>query len=181
MNIPNIITIMRILLVPITVWLLISGDYVLALVVFIMAGLSDAVDGFLARRYKLQTDLGAYLDPMADKALLVSTYVTLGVIKFLPAWLVILVITREVLIVGGVILSWLLDKPVVIRPLFMSKANTLAQIMLIGLMLGGLAFALDLHVLQALAYTIVAATTFLSGAQYMADWVRHMNDKGVLS
>src|SRR5690606_16869004 len=99
MSLPNIITIARILLVPITVWLLVSEEYLIGFLAFITAGASDGIDGYVARRYNLKTELGAYLDPLADKALLVSIYVTLGFQRDLPAWLVILVVSRDVLIV----------------------------------------------------------------------------------
>ncbi len=175
MNIPNSITIMRILLVPLTVWLLISQAYAWAFVVFIVAGLSDGIDGYLARRMKSQSDLGAYLDPLADKALLVSNFATLGMIKVIPAWLVLLVITRDVLIVGGVMLAWQVDRPLLIKPRWLSKLNTVVQISYIGFVLGILALSWELAVPLSLAALIVAATTILSGAQYLYAWVKHMN------
>ena len=88
MSLPNLITIGRILLVPLTIWLIVSGEYLLAFLAFIIAGISDGVDGFIAKRYDLKTQLGAYLDPLADKLLLVSIYVSLGLLHVMPAWLV---------------------------------------------------------------------------------------------
>jgi len=174
MSLPNIITIARILLVPLTVWFLISEAYFFGFLAFVAAGVSDGVDGYIARRYDQKTELGAYLDPLADKALLVSIYVTLGLQKDLPAWLVILVVSRDVLIVGAVILSWLMDKPLKMRPLFVSKANTAFQIALAGAVLANLGLDLDWDFILAVGSPIVAGFTVASGALYMREWLRHM-------
>ena len=96
MNIPNALTLARIILVPLIVWLIITHEMATAFVLFLLAGLSDAVDGYLAKRFGWQTELGAYLDPIADKALLVSIYVTLGFANHLPVWLVIAVVSRDI-------------------------------------------------------------------------------------
>ena len=175
MNIPNSITIARILLVPLTVWLLISQAYVWAFLAFVVAGLSDGIDGYIARRTNTQSDLGAYLDPLADKALLVSNFATLGMIKDIPAWLVLLVITRDVLIVGGVMLAWQVDRPLIIRPRWLSKLNTVVQISYIGIVLGLLALSWQADLALGVAAFAVALTTILSGAQYLYAWVKHMN------
>src|ERR1700730_13620056 len=95
-----------------------------AFVLFLAAGISDAVDGFLAKRFEMTTELGAYLDPLADKAMLVSIYIALGIIEAVPRWLVILVVSRNIVIVSGVILSWLGEKPLPLKPLLVSKLNT---------------------------------------------------------
>jgi cardiolipin synthase (CMP-forming) len=173
-SVPNLITIARILLVPLTIWLIVSGEFIWAFAVFITAGVSDGVDGFLARRYKLKTELGAYLDPLADKLLLVSIYVTLGFLKVLPAWLVILVASRDVLIVGAIMLSWMMDKPVAVRPLMTSKVNTVGQIILAGAVLAALGLERELHPMLMVGAVIVACLTVASGALYMREWVRHM-------
>src|SRR5438874_287300 len=131
MNLPNLITIARILLVTFTVWLIISEAYGFAFLAFVVAGIIDGIDGYIARRWNLRTDLGAYLDPLADKALLVSVYVTLGFLKELPAWLVILVVSRDVLIVGAFMLSLLMERPVQLKPLMLSKVNTAGQIVFV--------------------------------------------------
>ena len=135
MNIPNIITLGRVILVPIVFWLLVSGQTQAAFFAFVLAGLSDAVDGFIAKRFGLSTELGAYLDPLADKLLIVSIFVALGVRGALPSWLVIAVVSRDILIVTAVVLSWVLGNPVRISPLAVSKANTVAQIVLAGTVL----------------------------------------------
>jgi cardiolipin synthase (CMP-forming) len=175
LSLPNIVTIGRILAVPLIVWLLISKAYAPAVLVFALAGVSDAVDGFLARRFKLQTELGTYLDPLADKALLVSIYVTLSVMYILPAWLSITVVTRDLLIVGAVILSWLMDKPLVMKPLWISKVNTAWQIIFAGGVLGFLALGYEAGWLIFSGAAVVGLLTAVSGALYMRDWVRHMS------
>ena len=174
MNLPNFITIGRILLVPITVWLIISGEFSFAFVAFVAAGLSDAVDGFIARRLNQRSELGAYLDPIADKALLVSIYVSLGLLKFLPAWLVILVVTRDVLIVGAVVLAWVVNKPMPVAPSMTSKVNTAGQIILAGVVLGLLGLDISLNPLLFTGFGLVAILTFGSGALYMRAWLKHM-------
>ena len=128
MSIPNLITLGRILLVPIVVWAIASGRLQLAFLLFLAAAISDAVDGFLAKRFGMKTELGAYLDPLADKVLIVSIYVTLGITGVIPLWIVILVVSRDFMIVGAIILSWLVDMPVAIKPHTISKLNTAAQI-----------------------------------------------------
>src|SRR5512132_661636 len=143
LSIPNLITLGRILLVPVVVWAIAAGEMRVAFVLFLAAGISDAVDGFLAKRFGMTTELGAYLDPLADKAMLVSIYVALGITDAIPRWLVILVVSRDIMIVSAVILSWVVDKPVPLRPLMVSKLNTVAQIVLAGVVLAALGFDFD--------------------------------------
>jgi len=176
MNLPNIITIGRILIVPFTVWLIISEEFAFAFIAFVTAGVSDGIDGYIARHFNQRTELGAYLDPLADKALLVSIYVSLGLLKVIPAWLVILVVTRDVLIVGAFILSWVLGKPIIVAPSLMSKVNTAGQIVLAGVVLGVLAVKIDPISLLDVGYLAVAILTFGSGALYMRDWFHHMTN-----
>jgi cardiolipin synthase len=161
-------------MVPLTIWLIISGEFIWAFVVFLAAGISDGVDGFLARRYKLKTELGSYLDPLADKLLLVSIYVALGFLQFLPAWLVILVASRDVLIVGAIMLSLVMGKPVTMHPLMISKINTVGQIILAGAVLAVLGLGFQLEPLLTIGTVIVAGLTVSSGALYMQQWVHHM-------
>src|SRR5690348_18432682 len=112
----------------------------IAFAVFVIAGVSDAVDGFLAKRFNMASELGALLDPLADKALLVSIYVALGIWGAVPRWIVILVVSRDIMIVAAVIVSWLFDKPVPMKPSMVSKLNTVAQLAFAGLLLGAFAF-----------------------------------------
>jgi cardiolipin synthase len=175
MSIPNLITLGRIISVPLVVWLIIAGKFQLAFLVFLCAGLSDALDGYLAKRFDWRTELGAYLDPIADKALLVSIFVTLGYFLLLPVWLVIAVVTRDVLIVGAMVLSWMLGRPMSVQPLFVSKANTTAQILLAGCVLAELGFAVGLEPTANALIWIVALLTTVSAAVYVVNWVRHMS------
>jgi cardiolipin synthase len=145
-----------------------------AFLVFLLAGLSDAADGFLAKRYGWRSELGAYLDPIADKALLVSIYVTLGFAGHLPVWLVIAVVSRDILIVGAVVLSWMLSRPLTMQPLLVSKANTLAQIVLAGLVLAELGLGLGLHPLVKVLIWVTGALTITSAAVYFWQWLGHM-------
>ena len=174
MNLPNLITIARILLVPVIVWAITSDQMLFAFILFLAAGLSDAVDGFLAKRFGMTSEFGSYLDPLADKALIVSIYVALGISDALPRWLVILVVSRDIMIVAAVILSWLVGKPVAVKPLTVSKANTVAQIVLATLVLASLGLRVDFAWLIAVNIAAVAALTLLSVAAYVREWVRHM-------
>ena len=177
MNLPNIITLTRLLLVPLTVWLIISEAYGFAFFAFVAAGIGDGIDGFLARRLDLHTELGAYLDPIADKALLVSTYVTLGLSRDLPAWLVILVVSRDVLIVGAIILSWLAGRPMRVAPLMISKLNTAAQILFVVAVLGIAALGKSLTMLVAYGSIPVGLLTAASGGAYLLTWLRHVAER----
>ena len=179
LSIPNLITLGRILLVPIVVWAIASGAMWIAFVLFLGAGLSDAVDGYLAKRFNMTTELGAYLDPLADKALIVSIYITLGIYGLIPGWLVILVVSRDIMIVGAVMLSWLVGTPVKVKPLLVSKLNTVAQIVFACVVLGTLGFAYPLPKVSLVLMALVAALTLLSVAAYVAEWVRHMNTTAV--
>ena len=175
LSIPNLITLGRILLVPIVVWAIASGTMWIAFVLFVVAGVSDAIDGFIAKRFGMTTELGAYLDPLADKALIVSIYITLGVNDAIPRWLVILVVSRDIMIVGAFMLSWLVGTPLKVKPLLVSKLNTVAQILFACVVLGSLGFDIQADMLKLLLMGLVAALTLLSVAAYVAEWVRHMN------
>jgi len=175
LSIPNLITLARILLVPVVVWAITSGAMKTAFLLFLAAGVSDAVDGFLAKRFGMQTELGAYLDPLADKAMIVSIYVALGFVNVIPRWLVILVVSRDIMIVSAVILSWVVDKPVPLKPLRVSKLNTVAQIALAAVVLAALGFEFDAEIAVMVLMGLVTILTLLSVAFYVAEWVRHMN------
>jgi cardiolipin synthase (CMP-forming) len=174
-SIPNLITLGRILLVPVVVWAITAGEMRIAFALFLAAGISDAVDGFLAKRFGMTTELGAYLDPLADKAMLVSMYIALGIIEAIPRWLVILVVSRDIMIVCAVILSLMVDKPMPLKPLKVSKLNTVAQIVLVAVVLAALGFELDAGILIIALTALVAALTLLSVVFYVREWVRHMN------
>jgi cardiolipin synthase (CMP-forming) len=179
LSIPNLITLARILLVPVVVWAIASNQMLFAFLLFAAAGVSDAVDGFLAKRFGMASELGAYLDPLADKVLIVAIYVSLGIVEALPRWLVILVVSRDLLIVGGVMFSWLLGKPVSVKPHPVSKVNTAAQLVLVGLVLAALGFGFDAGWALNLTMAAVAALTLASVAVYLREWVRHMGVNGI--
>lgn len=157
----------RLCAVPATVWLILQQRLDIAFALFVGAGISDAIDGWLARVRNARSALGAVLDPVADKALLVSVYVTLGAIGVLPDWLVILVVFRDLVIVGGVLVLWLLGQRPAIQPILVSKLNTAMQIGLAALALLLAGFGLDAGPLLGLAVWAVAATTLASGAAYV--------------
>lgn len=165
---PNLITFGRLCAVPLALLLVLEQRLDLAFFLFLAAGLSDAADGWLARRTGGNA-LGAILDPVADKALLVTMYVTLAVIGILPAWLAIMVVSRDLLIVGGVIVLAILGHPVLIKPLAVSKLNTALQTALVAatLLLAGYGLMAPL-LLHAMIWT-VAASTLASGAAYV--WI----------
>jgi cardiolipin synthase (CMP-forming) len=175
LSIPNLITLARILAVPVILWAITSGEMRIAFILFLVAGLSDLVDGYLAKRFGMATELGAYLDPLADKAMIVAIYVALGIVEAIPRWLVILVVSRDIMIVGAVILSWLVDKPVTLKPLTVSKLNTVVQIVLATVVLAALAFRWEIPLVINALVGLVAALTLISIAFYVAEWVRHMN------
>src|ERR1035437_1973259 len=176
LTLPNVITFGRLCAVPLAVWLVLQQMMSEAFFLFLAAGLSDAVDGWLARRGGGSV-VGALLDPVADKALLVSMYVTLAGVHVLTDWLAILVVFRDVVIVGGVLLLFVLGYPVPIHPLYVSKANTVLQIALVALALlhsffsPGLPFLPDVLIMDVLVWA-VAATTLVSGGAYVWNAVR---------
>jgi cardiolipin synthase len=176
LNVANLLTVLRFCLVPVVIVSIINKEWMIALVVFVTAGVTDAIDGFIARHFDMRTELGAYLDPLADKALLVSIYITLAVSGVIPVWLAVLVVSRDIMIVGAVIVSWIMDNPIEINPLKLSKANTLAQIAFAALALSMLAFAKPMPVLHQGGLAVVAALTLASMAAYLATWFRHMAD-----
>lgn len=177
MNLPNMISILRLLATPGIVWLLMIGEWPGALLLFCLAVASDAADGLIARLFDQRTLLGAYLDPIADKTLLVAIYITLGVQQVLPVWLVLLVVSRDFLLVGGVLLFYTLDQKVEVAPIAMSKINTVTQFALAILVMAVLAFQLDGFELFAAVLTgLTAVTTTISGAIYLLRWGRRFAD-----
>src|ERR1700733_2788832 len=139
-NLANVVTFGRLCAVPLAFWLVLDHRIADAFLLFVVAGLSDALDGWLARRYGSNA-IGALMDPVADKALLVTMYITLATVGALPDWLAILVVFRDLLIVGGVVALAVIGHTVTIRPLYISKVNTLLQIVLVAITLlqGGFA------------------------------------------
>jgi cardiolipin synthase len=175
LSIPNIITLGRILLVPFIVWAIASNQLEIAFAIFVIAGVSDAVDGFLAKRFNMSSELGALLDPLADKALLVSIYMALGIWGAIPRWIVILVVSRDIMIVGAVIVSWLFGKPIPMKPLMVSKLNTVAQVAFAALVLASLGFGFDSAPYDLALMALVTVFTLLSVSFYLVEWARHMS------
>jgi cardiolipin synthase len=169
LTLPNVITFARLCAVPLAVWLVMEHQFAQAFFLFLAAGLSDAVDGWLARRNGGGNTVGALLDPVADKALLVTMYVTLAAVKVLPDWLAILVVFRDMVIVGGVVVLSLLGQSVLIKPLYVSKLNTALQIVLVALSLLLSGYGLAAPLAMTTLVWLVAATTLGSGAAYV--WV----------
>lgn len=178
MTIPNMITLMRFFLVPGVVFAMLTGRMEWAFAGFLVAGVSDGVDGFIARQFNQRSVLGAYLDPMADKLLLVSVFVVLGYMEHLPLWLVISAVSRDALIIGAVLLSTIMDHPVEMKPLFVSKANTAVQIVLAAFILAELALGLDFETLRFGLIVISGLLTVASAAAYLVGWLRHMSGYG---
>jgi cardiolipin synthase len=172
LNLPNLITLGRLLLVPLAIWLIIEGHYGVAFWVFVGAGLSDGLDGFIAKRFNRRTPLGALLDPFADKTLLVTAYVALGWAGSLPGWIVILVVFRDAMIIGGFLLIQTTAAPKRFDPLYISKFNTLAQIGLVGCVLAQRGIGIGAAWLESYLTIAVAATTALSGFSYLVRWAR---------
>lgn len=178
MSLPNLITMARILCVPLIVWTITSGHMLPAFLLFLAAGISDAVDGFLAKRFNMATELGALLDPLADKALIVSIYVALGFTEALPRWVVILVVSRDILIIGGFLVAMLINRPMPVRPHPVSKLNTVAQIALAAVALGSLGLKFDAGLVLPSLMALVTILTLLSIGFYVAEWIRHFGNNG---
>jgi len=161
---------LRIVLVLPLAWLLLERRYDAALVVFAIAGVSDGVDGFLAKHFDWRSRLGGMLDPLADKLLLVTSFVCLGWVGALPLWLVLLVILRDVVIVTGAICYHWLIEPFDAAPMTLSKLNTVTQILLVlAVIVDQGLLALPTALVGSLV-SVVAATTILSGASYVWTW-----------
>lgn len=169
-QIPNLICVLRIVLVWPIVSALIDGRFVLALVLVAVAGLSDGLDGYLAKRFDWRSRLGGLLDPLADKLLLVSLFVTLAWLELIPAWLAAVVIARDVVIVSGGLAYNFLVAPVQPEPSGASKLNTLAQLVCIAAVLLQEAFALQLELLVIVSGAAVLVTSAVSGLDYVIRW-----------
>ncbi len=169
-NLPNFLSLLRIALVPPVVFYIMQNNYMPALILFVIAGVTDSLDGWLAKRFKWESHLGEILDPLADKLLLVSSYICFAWLELLPMWLVLSVILRDVIIVTGGILYRVLYGEIVINPTYISKLNTLMQIVLIAVMLVSLAWLpIDELVITVLIWTVLF-TTLASGAVYIFAW-----------
>ena len=175
MSIPNLISLARLMAVPVMIYLILNGSYLGAFWLFVAAGVSDAIDGYIAKQLGQATVLGSYLDPLADKALLVGVFITLGQENLLPSWLVILVVFRDLIIIGGVVLLHISTNGVKMKPLIVSKINTAAQIVLVAIVLANLAFPqLAWSEFVLILVYIVTVTTLSSGGAYIVRWGRNI-------
>ncbi len=165
-NIPNILTLVRILLTPVFIILLLNSQFTLALFVFTLAGLSDALDGFIARYFNQRTVLGAYLDPLADKLLLLSAYVSLAILESVPEWLAVIVISRDLIIIMGIAILTITNKPYEVRPSIVSKLTTAIQISTIFLALLNPKLP-RFETVQSCMFLATAAITMISGFHYI--------------
>lgn len=176
-HLPNLLTGLRLASAPAVALLLIGGNDRAALGIFALAGLSDAADGFLAKRFGFATRFGRYLDPAADKLLMLASFVTLTMLRVAPFWLTAIVIGRDAAIILGVVIVVLLDLPVMVTPLFVGKLSTACQIGYVALALILLSAGLDWPVLLRAAGIATAAATLVSWLGYgrvlfTALWVR---------
>lgn len=171
-NTPNILTALRLAASPALVALLLRGHDYAALIVFAIAGITDALDGYLAKTFHLQTRFGRYLDPAADKLLMLVSFLTLTMLGVTPVWLTALVITRDVCIVVGIGLAYFWALPLRATPSFLGKVSTVVQVAYIGLLLVMLTFDLKARVLINFAQIAVAAFTVASGLGYAQLWLR---------
>jgi len=170
-QLPNLITLSRMALVPVLILMLHERHYAAALAIFVVAGVSDALDGYLAKRWQAQTHFGAILDPVADKLLLVTAFVMLTLSGHIPFWLTLAVASRDVLIVGGYLLYTSHAGPVQMRPSILSKLNTFLQIALVALLLVKLAAGVRMPVVvNAMIYAVLVSTV-LSGVHYLWTWL----------
>ena len=165
-NVPNRLTVIRILLVPLFVIFLTKDLFFSALFVFTIAGLSDGLDGLIARYYNQRTVIGAYLDPIADKLLIISAFVSLAVLKIIPGWLTVIVISRDVLILLGIAVFSIIDITVDIKPSFISKCTTVAQISTVIFILLDPEIA-GTELIKNSFYWLTAGLSILSGFHYI--------------
>ena len=173
MNLPNCLTIGRLLAVPLVVWLIVTGEHLGAFIAFALAGLTDALDGALARALDQRTRLGAYLDAVADKGLIAAIYMTLALTGDIPPALAVVVVVRDALIIGALLLTRLRGRPIAIDPSRLSKANTFVQIGFAALMLGARGFGWNAPTLEIAGAWVVGALTLWSAAAYLATFIRH--------
>lgn len=167
---PNVITLSRLFLVPVLILVLKQENYIAALIIFLVAGISDALDGYIAKRFNYVSQLGAVLDPLADKVLLVSAYIMLTMVGHIPFWLLLAVAFRDLLIIGGYLAVTSVLGAVQMNPSYLSKINTVMQIVLVLAILTEQALELAYPQLMQLLVYIVFITTVVSGLHYIWLW-----------
>jgi cardiolipin synthase (CMP-forming) len=174
LTIPNFITLARILLTPLFIIFLIQGAYHRALLVFLLAGISDLADGLIARTWSQKSRLGSYLDPLADKVLMAASFVTLSIYREIPSWLTVVVISRDVALAFGVLIFRLADIPLVVRPSLAGKLTTLFQVSTVFLVLIGKIQSIPPLVLP-IFFWITGILTTISGIHYLYNGIKMMN------
>ena len=174
LTIPNLITLFRIILTPLFIIFLIQGNYRKALVVFVLAGVSDLADGLIARTWHQKSRLGSYLDPLADKLLMAASFVTLSVYHQIPSWLTVLVLSRDVVLAVGVVIFRLADIPLVIRPSLAGKWTTTFQLTTVGFVLMSKIWAFPPLVLPVF-FWVTGVLTTISGLQYFYRGIKQTN------
>jgi cardiolipin synthase len=170
MNVPNAITILRIMFVPLLAYLLLHGEYRAAIWVLLVAGLTDALDGLIARRFNLCTDLGAVLDPLADKLLIITSVLALAWVRLLPGWLAIVIVARDMIIIGGATAYYLRAGQLHMNPSLPSKLNTFVQICMVLLILGRAAGMVKAASWLPVLFGCALFTTIFSGIHYIVIW-----------
>jgi cardiolipin synthase len=173
-HIPNLLTGLRLAAAPATVGLLTGGHFLAAFGVFTFAGVSDAVDGYLAKRFGFTSKLGAYLDPAADKALMLAAFITLTVLNAVPEWLTLIIVAREILFVVAIGAATAFQAALPVRPLLIGKLGTALQILYLAAHMGSLAFGFSLERVEPGDAFVLAAVIILSIFSYGALWLRAM-------
>src|SRR4030042_2857933 len=177
MNIPNTLTIIRILLIPVFVICLLYDRLVIALLIFIGAGITDGLDGLIARVFRQRTTIGTYLDPIADKLLLTTAFIVLAILGSIPSWLTVIVIARDVIIALGILILFLTSHRVEVKPVMIGKTSTFFQIVTIAwALLAPYSFFFK-NLLPYLIW-VTAALTCMSGLQYIYVGVNYLKGKG---
>ena len=169
-SIPNLITLVRLTLVPLMGYFVLGGEHSLALIVFFAAAVTDLLDGFIARHFKLASALGAALDPIADKLNMFVATVLLAWEGLLPMWLAIAIVVRDVVIVAGALAYRLRFGHVEIAPTFLSKVNTFIEFTVLLVVLASAARWIEIHRWLPAAFVLVFATVIASGVQYVWVW-----------
>ncbi len=176
MNLPNILTLIRVLLIPVFVIFIINKLFGWAFFTFAVAGITDGIDGLMARITHQRTELGAYLDPIADKLLLFSAFISLAIIEMVPSWLVVIILTRDVIILVGFLVMLLISYHPKINPSLLSKATTVFQIVTILLVLMA-GYSPAFKLLSTIAIYGTGVMTILSGSHYIYIGTRILNEK----
>jgi len=178
-NIPNFITFLRIVSVPLIVWLLLEGNLVSAFWIFSVAAISDALDGFIAKRFNMETELGKYLDPLADKALLMAVFITLGFSEIIPNWVVILVVFRDIVIIVGALVFDTLTGSLTrhpMKPQMISKINTTLQLLYSGSVMAVTGYEIDFGIFVDLLMMLMVVTTVISGITIVTEALKRWSD-----